>query len=122
VTIHSGGLVEFSGNSTQLVDGRLVTVTRERTGTVTSEQFGQILRDLDRIKFFRIEDRAFRWCFDTASVGVSMAIDGRTKSVVSDAFCTGAKSRVQAGFVEVAGQIDTIVGTDRWICRGPCRN
>jgi|HubBroStandDraft_4_1064222.scaffolds.fasta_scaffold220922_2 hypothetical protein len=100
----------------------VVTITRERTGMVSSGQFRQILHELAGIRFFSIEDRAFRWCFDSASVGISISIDGKTKSVVGDASCTGAQSGVQARFVEVADEIDAIVGTNRWICRGPCQN
>jgi hypothetical protein len=122
LTIHNSGRVEFSGDSDERVGQRVVTITRERTGMVSSGQFRQILRELAGIRFFSIEDRAFRWCFDSASVGISISIDGKTKSVVGDASCTGAQSGVQARFVEVADEIDAIVGTNRWICRGPCQN
>jgi hypothetical protein len=106
--LHGSGLVEYFGD-------RHVRVRGYQTATVSREQISQILRDLDRLRFFTIEDRAFRWCFDTPSVGVSVFIDGKTKRVVSDAACTGAESGIQARFVQVAREIDTVTGSDRWV-------
>lgn len=114
VVIHGSGLVEYVGYRNVRVRGRQIAA-------IDSEKLMQILQQLDRTQFFTIEDRAFAWCFDTPSVSVSVLMDGRSKGIVSDSFCTGA--RVQAHFVHVAQEIDGIVGSDRWVkCDGRCRN
>jgi hypothetical protein len=116
LTIHGNGLVEYIGE-------RHVKVPGSQTGTVSREQIIQVLQSLDRAHFSALEDRAFRWCFDTASVSVSVSIDGRTKRVISDHSCTGAKSGLQAQFVKSAAEIDAVAGSNRWVsCDGPCWN
>jgi hypothetical protein len=117
VTIHGSGLVEYTGYDSVKVRGK-------QTSTVSSEQIIQLLQKLDRIRFFAIEDRAFHWCFDSSSVSVSVSFDGRTKRIVSDAGCTGARNGIQAQFVQAARDIDNTVGSDVWVkCdRGVCWN
>jgi hypothetical protein len=90
--------------------------------TITREQLSQILESLDRANFFAFEDRAFSWCFDTPSVGISVSMDGRTKRVVSDSYCIANKSGIQGRFVESAAEIDRIVGTENMLScpYGPC--
>ena len=115
VSIHGSGLVEYEGYSDVRVHGR-------ETATISREQFMRILQKLDGIHFFTLEDRAFMWAFDTASVGVSVSIDGKTKSVVSDDMVFGPKEGHKAQFVRVANEIDDIVGSARWVkCPGFCR-
>ena len=122
VAIHGSGLVEYSAEQTVRVGGQWRKVSRQDTGKVSSERIAQLLRDLDRIRFFAIEDRAFQWCFDTPSAGVSVSIDGRTKSVVGDSSCVGSKSGVQARFVAIAAEIDSMTGARNWAtCGGLCR-
>lgn len=114
LTIHGNGLVEYFGR-------REVRVRGPQTANITQEQVRRILQQLDRARFFALDDRAFAWCFDTPSVSVSLWLDGRSKRVVSDAGCAGAKSGLQAQFVRVADDIDTIVGSKRWVrCNGRC--
>lgn len=114
ITIHGDGLVEYAG-------GRHVKVQGSQTGVVSKEQIVDILASLDRAKLWSLEDRAFAWCFDSDSVSVSVSIDVETKRVVSDGGCTGAKSGLQARFVQSAAEIDKIVGSDKWVsCDGPC--
>lgn len=114
ITIHGDGLVEYIG-------GRHVKVQGPQTGVVSHEQVINILASLDRAEFWSLEDRAFAWCFDSDSVSVSVSIDGETKRVVSDGGCTGAKSGLQARFVQSAAEIDSILGSDKWVsCDGPC--
>lgn len=115
VTIHGDGRVEYVG-------GRYVRVRGQQTAAITTEQMKRVLDELAYVHFFALEDRAFRWCFDAPSVGVSVSMDGRTKRVTSDSGCFGAKDGVQAQFVRAADEIDRIIGTDQWVkCDGYCR-
>lgn len=115
ITIHGDGTVEYEGKG-------FVKVTGRQTGTLSSEELAEILQRLDQAHFFALDDRAFTWCFDTSSVLVRVSVDGRAKSVASDAGCTGAKSGVQDAFVQAADDIDRIVGSERWVrCEGRCR-
>lgn len=114
MTIHGNGSVEYTGV-------RHVRIQGSQTGTVSREQLIRVLESLDHSHFWSLEDRAFAWCFDSDSVSVSVSMDGETKRVVSDGGCTGWKSGVQARFVQSAAEIDTIVGSDKWVsCDGPC--
>jgi hypothetical protein len=114
ITIHGDGAVEYVGRRFVKVEGR-------QTGSLKSEEFAKILQELDQAHFVALDDRAFSWCFDTSSVSVTVSLDGRTKSVTSDAGCTGAKLGVQAEFVRAADDIDEIVGSAQWVgCDGPC--
>jgi hypothetical protein len=116
ITIQGDGKVEYVGE-------RDVKVRGTQTATLNSEQLTQVLRRLDQSHFFALEDRAFSWCFDTPGVAVAVSFDGRTKTVVSDGGCTGAKSGMQDQFVQAAHDIDKIVGTDQWVrCDGYCRD
>lgn len=108
MTIHGNGLVEFVGK-------RFTKIAGSQTEMISNEQVATILQQLDRAHFFALEDRAFVWCFDTSSVAISVSADGRSKSVVSDAGCVGWKSGQQAQFVRAANEIDTIVGSERWV-------
>lgn len=114
IVIHQNGLVEYFGDRNVGVGGR-------QTAQITTEQFGQIVQKLNFIDFYALEDRAFRWCFDTPSVGITVSWNGNAKRVVSDGDCTGARSGVQARFVEAAREIDGVLGSDRWVsCYGHC--
>ena len=75
----------------------------------------QILQQLDRAHFFALENRAFMWCFDSSSLSISVLVDGKSKRVISDGGCVGSKSGQQAQFVRAADNIDTIVGSERWV-------
>jgi len=115
-TIQGDGKVKYIGE-------RNVRVRGSQTATLNSEQLTQVLQRLDQSHFFALEDRAFSWCFDTPGVAVAVSFDGRTKTVVSDGGCTGAKSGMQDQFVQAAHDIDKIVGTDQWVrCDGYCRD
>lgn len=115
LTVHGNGLVEYLGE-------RNVRVGGKQTTTATKEQVMQILQHLDRANFFAIEDRAFIWCFDSPTVGVSVSIDGRAKSVVSDAACLHVRPTAQAQLLKAADMIDSIIGTRSWVvCDGPCK-
>jgi hypothetical protein len=115
VTIHGNGSVEYVGD--RYVKDRAPQVDR-----LGREQVIAVLQSLDRAQFPVLEDRAFRWCFDSASVGISVSADGRTKQVISDSYCDGAKAGAQAHFVQAANEIDAILDAKRWVgCDGPCR-
>ncbi|MFZ0959080.1 MAG: DUF6438 domain-containing protein, partial [Candidatus Sulfotelmatobacter sp.] len=115
ISIHGNGAIEYMGE-------RFVKVGGKQTASIASGDFMKILQRLDEAHFFALDDRAFAWCFDTSTVSIAVSVDGRTKSVVSDATCTGAKSGVQDEFVSAADDIDQIVGSKRWVqCEGSCR-
>jgi hypothetical protein len=69
-----------------------------------------ILQKLESVRFLAIEDSAFEWCFDTPRIAVLVSVDGVTHRVSSDASCTGPESATQARFVQVANEIDRIIG------------
>jgi hypothetical protein len=116
ITIHGDGNVEYVGERNARVKG-------SQTATLSAEQLAQVLQRLDESHFFALEDRAFSWCFDTSSVAVTVSFDGRTKTVVSDGGCTGAKSGAQTKFVRAATDIDKIVDSDQWVrCDRRCRD
>ena len=115
VTIHGSGSVEYVG-------GRFVKDRSPQVDRLGREQVIAVLQSLDRARFPALEDRAFTWCFDSASVGISVSADGSTKRVVSDSYCDGAKTGAQAQFVQAAHEIDAILDSKRWVsCDGPCR-
>lgn len=115
ITIHGDGRVEYVGR-------RFVRDKEPQTTTISKEQLARLLQDLDGVHFYALEERAFTFCFDTPRVAISGAVDGRSKRVSSDAFCAGSKRGVQARFVSVAAEIDTLVGSERWVkCDGRCR-
>lgn len=114
VTIRGDGSVEYLGE-------RNVRVAGVQRGAVSPGAVAQVLQILDRTHFSGLEDRAFTWCFDTDSVAVSVSLGGRTKRVVSDASCSGARFGMQASFVKSSSEIDAIVGSKQWVsCDGPC--
>jgi hypothetical protein len=108
ITIQGNGALEYLG------EGH-VRVLGTQTNTVSREQIIQALDVLDGAKFLALEDRAFAWCFDTNSVAVSVSVDGRTKRVVSDGLCSGARFGMQAKFVKSASEIDAIVGSSQLV-------
>ena len=115
ISIHGDGAIEYMGE-------RFVKVSGKQTASITRNDLMKILQRLDEAHFFALDDRAFAWCFDTSSVSIAVSVDGRAKSVVSDAVCTGAKSGVQDEFVTTADEIDKIVDSQRWVrCAGSCR-
>src|SRR6266702_4064775 len=113
VTIHGSGSVEYVG-------GRYVKDRGPQVDRLGREQVIAVLQSLDGARFPALEDRAFTWCFDSASVGISVSADGSTKRVVSDSYCDGAKTGAQAQFVQAAHEIDAILDSKRWVsCDGP---
>jgi hypothetical protein len=115
VTIHGDGSVEYIG-------GRLARRDAQ-AANIGTEAVSQILRQLDDAHFSTLEDRAFSWCFDSSSVSITVSLDGKTRRIVSDAGCTGAKSGLQSRFVRVADNIDKVVDSEGWVrcVDGPCR-
>ena len=115
IAIHGNGLVEYAG-------GRFVKDRGQETSAIGREQIIAVLQSLERAHFSTLEDRAFTWCFDSPSVAISVSLDGRTKHVVSDRGCIGAKSGVQAQFVRATDEIDAMVDSNRWVsCDTRCQ-
>jgi hypothetical protein len=115
LTIHGNGSVDYVGY-------RFVNDRDPQTGAISREQVMTVIQRLDSAHFLTLEDRAFSWCFDSGSVAISVSADGRTKRVVSDSHCTGAKAGAQAQFVQATREIDAIVNSKRWVeCKGHCQ-
>ena len=116
LTLHGDGLVEYRGT-------RFVRVKEKQTAQISMEQLMQVLRDLDRMRFFAVEDRAFQWCFDSSSASISVSVDGRQKRVTTDNCNVGGEDGTKARFLQMADEIDTITGSEQWVqCNGLCRN
>ncbi len=105
VRVHGNGSVEYAGEED--------VKERARATTLSSEQVAGILQKLESVGFFGLEDSAFAWCFDTPGIAVLASVDGATHRVSSDASCTGTRSGTQARFVQVANEIDQIIGSRR---------
>lgn len=115
LTIHGNGLVEYDG-------WNFVKVHGYQSRTLAQRDLEQVWLELDRVHFLSLDDRAFRWCFDTGSVSISFTSKNVGNTVSSDDWCVGAKSGVQAKFVEASRQIKKIVDADQWVrCDGYCR-
>jgi hypothetical protein len=106
VRVHGNGSVEYTGD----LDGRRGTAT----ATLSTAQVSTILEKLESVSFFGIEDSAFTWSFDRPAVSVLVSVDGVTHRVSSDEASTGSASGTQARFLQVANDIDQIIGTRRW--------
>lgn len=115
VTVTGDGAVEYNGIQFVSKKGR-------QTANISSDQVVRLAEDLDRIIFFALEDKAFLWCYDTPRVSVSVSVDGRTKAVSSDGYCTGRASGHQAEFIRVTQELDQLVDSGKWVdCIGRCR-
>lgn len=115
LTIHGDGSIEYLGRSSVRIHGT-------RSGKIDGASVERIWSLLERVHFTSLDDRAFRWCFDTPSLSVSASTVRQSKTVSSDAFCVGSKTGVQARFVEATYEIDKIVDSDQWVrCDGRCR-
>jgi len=53
----------------------------KRSDSISERQLMDILRELDHVHFFGLEDRAFLWPPDLPSVWVTVDVDGKTKRV-----------------------------------------
>jgi Domain of unknown function (DUF6438) len=114
ITVHGNGAVEYVGE-------QFVKVRGERASSLNEGQVQAALVGFDRADFFSLEDQAFAWGYHTARVSVRIAVDGKTKEVRSDMYNVGAKSGLQAKFVDAAANLDRIIGTDRWVKCGETR-
>lgn len=112
IRLHGDGDMEFIGKQSVRVEGT-------QTAKLSPGQFLQAMEILNRAHFASLDDRAFSWCFDTPTVSVAVSMDGYSKLVSSDAGCVGAKSGVQARFVQATEDFEKLVGTERWVrCEG----
>jgi hypothetical protein len=116
LTLHGDGLVEYRGS-------RFVRVREKQTTKISSEQLMQVLRDLDSMDFFTVEDRAFQWCYDSPSTSISVSVDGRYKSVTTDGCSILKNTGPMAKFFQIADEIDAIADSKQWVqCNGLCPN
>jgi hypothetical protein len=107
VTIQGNGKVQYLGE-------RHVRERGVEETSIAQDEIRQLEADFDRADFFALEDRAFAWCFHSSRVTVRITIDGKSKEASSDDYCVGAKSGLQARFVEAAIAVDKTLGTERW--------
>lgn len=116
LTLHGDGVVEYRGI-------RFVGVKEKQTARISTEQLMQVLRDLDGMHFFTVEDRAFGWGYDSSSVSISVSVDGKQKRVTADGvYVPGSMGGPKARFLQIADEIDTIVNSNQWVqCNGVCR-
>jgi len=113
ITIYGDGKIEYFGE-------RLVAVKGWRTALIPPGQVQRLAERFDQIGFFALEARTFEACADAPTVLISVSIHGREKTVLSES-CPGIKTRPEAEFLKVAQEVDSTVGSDRWIrCNGPC--
>jgi hypothetical protein len=108
ITVHGNGAVEYVGE-------QFVKVRGAQASSLNEEQMQAVLVSFDRADFFSLADQAFAWGYHAARVNVRIAVDGKTKEVSSDMYHIGAKSGLQAKFVEAAANLDRVIGTDRWV-------
>jgi hypothetical protein len=108
ITVHGNGEVEYAGE-------QFVKVRGAQASSLNEEQMQAALVGFDRADFFSLEDQAFAWGYHSAGVSVRITVDGKTKEVSSDTYHIGAKSGLQAKFVDATANLDRIIGTDRWI-------
>lgn len=108
ITVHGNGAVEYVGE-------QFVKVHGAQASSLNEEQMQSILVGFDRADFFSLEDQAFAWGYHSAKVNVRISVDGKTKEVSSDMYHIGAKSGLQAKFVEAAANLDRVIGTARWV-------
>jgi Domain of unknown function (DUF6438) len=115
IKINADGLAEYVGE-------QYVRDKGPHSVSLSQAQIREILTDLDRADFSRLEDRAFAWGYHSSQVGIKISVDGKTKEVWSDIRHTGSKTGDQLKFVQAAAEIDRIVGSDKWVnCDGrPC--
>jgi len=108
IEIHGNGKVEYTGE-------QFVKVRGAQASSLSEEQMQAALDGFDRADFFSLEDQAFAWGYHSPGVSVRITVDGKTKDVSSDTYHIGAKSGLQAKFVDAAANLDRIIGTDRWV-------
>jgi hypothetical protein len=116
-TIKAGGegQVEYVGRQ------RHSQKETRKSGMIEQEKIAELLKRLNRVEFTTLDGRAFRWAFDTPSIGVRVSVDGRTKVVVSDEYNEGPTRGRQARFLEAADEVDTILRSTIWTrCEGEC--
>jgi Domain of unknown function (DUF6438) len=108
IMVHGDGATEYVGE-------RFVKVRGEQTSFLNEQQMQEVLAGFDRADFFSLEDQAFAWGYHGGRVSVRITVDGKTKEVTSDMYHVGAKTGLQAKFVDAAANIDKLIGTDRWV-------
>ena len=114
ITVHGNGAVEYVGE-------QFVKVRAAQSSSLSQEEMQAVLAGFDRADFFSLEDQAFAWGYHTARVSVRISVDGKTKEVSSDMYHIGAKSGLQARFVDAAADLDRIIRTDQWVKCGETR-
>jgi hypothetical protein len=75
------------------------------------------MTELDQIGFLGVDDRVFAQWYDTPSVENHCFGRGYEKTVRTDAACVGLRGGPQAKLVDVAKDIDLVVGSERWVRR-----
>lgn len=113
-TVHGSGAVEYVGEHFAKVRGA-------QASSLNEQQMQAVLAGFDRADFFSLEDQAFAWGYHSSRVSVRISVDGKTKEESSDMYHIGAKSGLQAKFVEAAANLDRIIGRTDGLGGGEAR-
>lgn len=132
VTVRGNGEVEYQGHQG-------VPVRGHAAATLPREKIVALLDALDRAKFASMHDASFQVVSDLPYVIVSLSEDGARKQVKSVYFGAGqpdsatlakhsllsrlfnGSAKEQSRFLLLADQLDSLIGTDRWIkCNTKC--
>ena len=76
-----------------------------KKASISRAQIEGVIATLNRVHYLNLSDRAFTWCFDTPSAGVTVSWDGDAKRISADIDCVGAKGGAQDRFVTAFREI-----------------
>jgi hypothetical protein len=115
VTIHGDGRVEYSGE--QYVD-----IPGPQKARIPPQNLQGLLKTIDRIHFFALQDKYFEGCTDLPTAILSLHLDGKSKQISNYySGCDRKTSGPQVDLGSLADEVDTLAGTRRWItCDDDC--
>jgi hypothetical protein len=115
VTIHGDGRVEYSGE-------RYIDIPGSQKARIQPENLQGLLKTIDRIHFFALQEKYFEGCTDQPTAIISLHLDGKSKQV-SNYYggCERQTSGPQVDLASLADEIDALAGTRHWIqCDDDC--
>src|SRR5262245_50239604 len=109
LTVAADGAVVFEGRRFVKREGAT------EKSAISREQLKQLIAEVDRVKFFSLEDNyecAELWS-DNPTAFTSIRINGKSKTIKHYYGCRGPK--VPKEFTELENKIDEIVNTAKWL-------
>jgi hypothetical protein len=105
--------LEVHGDGTVIYHGeKYVNMEGTHHGTISGQQFGQLLLDFSNIEFYSLKDRYVeRMATDLPSAITSITINGQTKTVEHYHGDFTAPKKLMA----LEDKIDRAANSDRWI-------